>query len=207
MAAPQKRRRTARSRSTAQPRASERDLILFCTVFATLTGAIAILDAPNSIKLILLMAAALLSLVLVQAVKQRSILDVAQRASLRARLVFFLTMCVTLALFLGARPAAEHFGVVSESRGPPTGSSLPPAFVRYHVISAVTLRAGPGARYPPVQDIGTGTPVDVVCQMRGAMFGGSRIWNRLTGGQWVPDAMTDSPNHGQDALSPPYRWC
>ena len=207
MAAPPKRRPAGGRRSVARSRASEGDLILFCTVFATLTSAIALLDATNSIKLILLTAAALLALALVQVVRQRSILEVARNASPRARLLLLLALLTILILFLGARPAAEHFGLVPEPRGPPSGSSSPPAFVRYHVTSAVTLRAGPGVQYPPVQEIGAGTPVDVTCQAHGAMFGGSTVWNRLTGGQWVPDAMTDSANHGRDALSPPFRWC
>ncbi len=34
---------------------------------------------------------------------------------------------------------------------------------------------------------------------------GSTLWDRLTGGQWVHDALTTSPVYNN--LSPPYRWC
>jgi uncharacterized protein YgiM (DUF1202 family) len=82
----------------------------------------------------------------------------------------------------------------------------PRTYVRYYIATVTaTLRSGPGSNYASLGVIGKGTPVDVVCQARGTSYDGSTLWNRLTGGQWVHDALTTSPVYNN--LSPPYRWC
>lgn len=47
--------------------------------------------------------------------------------------------------------------------------------------------------------------IDVVCQAWGSDVGGNRLWDRLTGGQWVSDYLLNTP--GYNTLSPPNRWC
>jgi uncharacterized protein YraI len=83
---------------------------------------------------------------------------------------------------------------------------LSPPYVRYHVkADSAALRSGPGSNYPLLQTVGRGTPLDVACQARGTPHAGSTMWNRLTGGQWVHDALTTTPNYNN--WSAPYRWC
>lgn len=203
MTASRKRRRTARPTPTPRSLASE-DLLLFFTIFVALTGAIGLLNYPNSIRIVLLLGAALIGLLLVQLSKQRSVLDVAQRVSPRTRLLLALALITLLALSMIIRPVQERLR--NDQTKLPAATSPSPAYVRYRVTSAVTLRAGPGLEYPAAGEVGSGTPVDVMCQKR-AVGGEDKIWNHLTGGQWVLDEVTDSPNRKRNALSPPGRWC
>jgi hypothetical protein len=52
--------------------------------------------------------------------------------------------------------------------------------------------------------VGSGTPVDIVCQVYSgwpyAWVGGSNVWDRLTGGQWVSDYFVDTPLYAQISL-------
>ena len=89
---------------------------------------------------------------------------------------------------------------------PPPTPAAAPAYVRYAIVTPnAQMRSGPGYQYADLGVIGRGTPVDVVCQQRGTPYAGSTLWNKLTGGQWVHDATTNSPNY--NTLSPPNRWC
>jgi hypothetical protein len=202
-----KRRRPAQRRPPDQRSRASEDLTLFCTLFAAWTGAVHSLNYSNSVRLGLLVIGVFLAFLLVQRVRNRSLVETIRAATPRARLLFLIVLLAIVTTFVGLRPAASYLGISLDPSRPADGSTASRAYVRYHVTKAVTLRAGPGPLFAPVEDVGVGTPVDVVCQAHGAAFEGSRIWNRLTGGQWVPDALTNSPNHGRDVLSPPGRWC
>ena len=89
--------------------------------------------------------------------------------------------------------------------GPVTPPPPPPS-VRYSIVTeTANLRSGPGSQYQILGVIRRGTPVDVVCQARGTVYDGSTMWNKLTCGQWVHDALTNSPNY--NVLSPHNQWC
>lgn len=85
------------------------------------------------------------------------------------------------------------------------GCTSSPAYVRYYTTGTVNLRTGPGTGYAIVRAVGANTPIDVVCQAWGTDVGGNRIWDRLTGGEWVADYWTTTPSWNN--LAPPYRWC
>jgi hypothetical protein len=69
-------------------------------------------------------------------------------------------------------------------------------YTRWHIaVQSAALRQGPGTNYSVIRYVGAGTPIDVVCQSTGTVYDGSNIWNRLTGGEWVHDALTTSPNY------------
>lgn len=112
---------------------------------------------------------------------------------------------------LQGAPDLPYSGAANQYRGlaltrpgtPPPNNG--PAYVRYYTTATANLRSGPGTNYSIVQTVGKGTPVDVVCQSRGTVVAGSSIWNKLTGGQWISDVLTTSPNF--NTLSPPNRWC
>jgi hypothetical protein len=110
------------------------------------------LEAPNSVKIALLVVATLLAFILVESVRQDSVVEVTRDASQR-RLRLLLAILVALALLLAIGLAADHLGAAPDQRAPPASSS-PPGYVRYHVISAVTLRAGPGVQYVTKQQTG-----------------------------------------------------
>lgn len=80
-----------------------------------------------------------------------------------------------------------------------------PSSVRYYTTGTVNLRSGPGTNHSIVQTVGANTPIDLVCQAWGTDVNGNRIWDRLTGGQWVADYWTTTPSWNN--LAPPYRWC
>jgi uncharacterized protein YraI len=96
--------------------------------------------------------------------------------------------------------AALSAGVVT-----PMSNAQATDYVRYYTTAGVNLRSGPGTNYSVVQFVGANTPVDVTCQATGTSINGNSLWDHLTGGQWVADYYTTSPNF--NALSPPYRWC
>jgi uncharacterized protein YgiM (DUF1202 family) len=108
---------------------------------------------------------------------------------------------------LKGAPDLTYSGAANQHRGlaltRPSDTVTP--YVRYYTTATANLRSGPGTNYGIVQTVGRGTPVDVVCQSRGTVVSGSSIWNKLTGGQWISDVLTTSPNF--NTLSPPNRWC
>ncbi|MDQ4008439.1 MAG: DUF1906 domain-containing protein [Actinomycetota bacterium] len=63
----------------------------------------------------------------------------------------------------------------------------------YTVRTRVRTRTGPARRYRAVRALAAGTTVAVVCQARGRRAGGSRVWDKLTGGRYVPDAYVRTP--------------
>lgn len=85
------------------------------------------------------------------------------------------------------------------------GCSTPQTSVRYYTTGTVNLRSGAGTNYAIVRTVGANTPIDVVCQAWGTDVNGNRIWDRLTGGEWVADYWTTTPSWNN--LAPPYRWC
>lgn len=115
----------------------------------------------------------------------------------------------------------DYSGLVTEIRdwtpGAPGGwywtgwrfgnAAAPPApsYVRYHTTGTVNLRKGPGTNHGIVRTVGLNTPIDVTCQAWGTDVNGNRIWDRLTGGEWVADYWTTTPSWNN--LAPPYRWC
>jgi surface antigen len=56
----------------------------------------------------------------------------------------------------------------------------------------VNLRSGPGTQYALTAKVADGTVVEIVCSARTQSVAGKRgtsvVWDRLTDGQWVPDA-------------------
>jgi hypothetical protein len=65
----------------------------------------------------------------------------------------------------------------------------------YQVTSATPLRArsGPARSYPVVRTYNPGATVAVVCQTPGSLLAGSRVWDKLAGGLYVPDAFISTP--------------
>jgi surface antigen len=97
--------------------------------------------------------------------------------------------------------APRYLHVAHRTPQPPVVTSVP-----YSIVTqTANLRAGPGTNHRVLGVIGRGTVVHVSCQARGTVYDGSTMWNRLTDGRWVHDALTNSPNY--NVLSPPHRWC
>lgn len=65
---------------------------------------------------------------------------------------------------------------------------------RYRVTSTTPLRArtGPARSYPVVTTYQPGSPLAVVCQARGMQVADSRVWDKLAGGLYVPDAFVST---------------
>jgi hypothetical protein len=60
--------------------------------------------------------------------------------------------------------------------------------------AAVRSRRGPARSYRVVRTYRTGSSVDVVCQASGRRAGGSRVWDKLGNGSYVPDAFVATPS-------------
>jgi Domain of unknown function (DUF1906) len=59
--------------------------------------------------------------------------------------------------------------------------------------SVVRSRRGPARSYRVVGTYRRGASVGVVCQTLGRRAGGSRVWDKLGNGSYVPDAFVDTP--------------
>ncbi len=68
--------------------------------------------------------------------------------------------------------------------------------------SPVNIRTGPSTSYPVAYTLPTGTVVRVICQAAGGpigssgMYPGNSTWDKLTDGNWIHDALTDSAGGG-----------
>ena len=58
----------------------------------------------------------------------------------------------------------------------------------------VKSRTGPGTSYPVTGTHSPGSPVPVLCQSRGSLFGTTPVWDRLTDGTFVPDYRISTPS-------------
>jgi hypothetical protein len=64
----------------------------------------------------------------------------------------------------------------------------------------VAERRGPDTSSPVASRIAGGNSVTILCQTHGSTVhsraGSSDVWDRLTDGEWVPDAFLTTPSHG-----------
>ncbi|HEX2174433.1 MAG TPA: glycoside hydrolase domain-containing protein [Nocardioidaceae bacterium] len=69
----------------------------------------------------------------------------------------------------------------------------------YRVTGTTRLRArtGPAPRHPVARTYAGGTTVAVVCQTNGRRVRGSRVWDNLASGVYVPDAFLTTPGRGR----------
>jgi hypothetical protein len=65
----------------------------------------------------------------------------------------------------------------------------------YAVTGTSNLRArtGPARRYRVARTFGRGAALATVCQTEGALVRGSRVWDKLASGLYVPDAFVSTP--------------
>jgi len=98
--------------------------------------------------------------------------------------------------------AKQFLGNVQETWGGATVKidrdqwDAPVATVSYrHLISGtanVTARRGPSSAAASAGTFAPGAVVKIACQTPGSAVGGSKVWNKLTNGAYVPDANVDT---------------
>jgi hypothetical protein len=66
----------------------------------------------------------------------------------------------------------------------------------YETLAALNVYATPSSSGQVVGSLGNGATVNIGCQTRGSSVNGSSIWDRLSGGGYIPDYYVDTQNIG-----------